>query len=162
MVIKTTRWKPDHCSGCIVDFRWNDDGNDNVNKEHTFQTFVKMCPEHEPISNSHGPRKVWDVINEENARKNKVLKAFVENNDDVAELFTEEDGTSHRRLRPTIEFEYTFGPIDQRDGFSRIIDIEFKSKVDGVKKVITEQDKQLIRTKLRDELGVDDNKVNIR
>ena len=162
MVIKTTRWTPDHCKHgrdkCIIDYRWQDDGNDAVDKEITFQRFERTCSDHQTMHDSIGPTRTWNAILEENQRKNKIWKAFVENDDDIGENIIAKDGTPTRTIRKDLSFEYVFGPI-QADGFTRAIEVQFRSKSNNQIKVI--RNKKLIGDKLT-ELGVDNNKVVIK
>ena len=62
------RWSPDSC-GCVIDYSW-DDADPPEARAHSFENSVKSCPAH---AAHHGKAKHWDVVADENQRKNVTL-----------------------------------------------------------------------------------------
>lgn len=59
---RVTRWSPDTC-GCVLECKW-DDSIDPLLRTHTLSKVIKRCSIH------RASNPIWDVVTEENTRKN--------------------------------------------------------------------------------------------
>ena len=66
--MKTTIWRPDTC-GCKLEYEWDADEPEET-RTHKFKTLHVKCNAHKNIADSD----VYDVVRDENTRKNKVYK----------------------------------------------------------------------------------------
>lgn len=108
MVIKQTTWTLDTC-GCTATYEWDDDGIDGVDKTITFHHMDHVCPQHTDIGIALADNVVFNKVKEENERKNKLYRAYIEEAPtDLTEQVTKKDGTIATQLKSTIDFEYSF------------------------------------------------------
>jgi hypothetical protein len=159
MVLKTTTWTPDTC-GCTLSYEWDDDGNDNVDKVHTFKQVDRVGVEHIDVDTQLGHEELFNKVKEENNRKNKIYKVFIEEVDDIAGLITQKDGSQIRQLLPNIDFEYTFTGSALDTG-GRTIEIGFNDTTGKRPIIIKPADITKVETRM-DVEGVNRNKVIIK
>jgi hypothetical protein len=81
--MKITRWRPDTCN-CTIEYEWDKD-LPAADRVHTGTAIVKDCPDHAGITD---PVQFYDVIADENSRKNKIWNQLIDpaNFPDIAEL----------------------------------------------------------------------------
>ena len=100
MTIKTTQWGPDTCE-CVIEYSW-DDSQPEGTRQHNLSRVVKRCPEH-----TAGPDSaVWNVVGEENPRKNRAIDEIVQRAPDQF-VDIAQDGTRTLKEGITIDFEWT-------------------------------------------------------
>lgn len=99
MTIKTTRWSPDTCN-CILEYTWDDSlPNDQITV--TPSNIVGKCPAHTSFETT---QEVFNVVNEENPRKNKAIQIILDNGPSTLYDIV---GTV-RVLKPTISVTHTW------------------------------------------------------
>lgn len=76
MTIQRTRWSPDTCD-CIIEYEW-DDAEPSETRNHNLSTYVKRCSDH-AIGNIPTDSNRFDVVKEENVRKNNGLDTILQN-----------------------------------------------------------------------------------
>lgn len=69
MAIQTTRWTPDTCNGCVIDYQWDDSVDSSV-RVHTPVTIIAKCADHASVAN---PTTHHTKLTKENTTKNRVL-----------------------------------------------------------------------------------------
>ena len=98
-----TRWSPDTC-GCVLDFEWDTD-DDPASRTHTIKNIIKKCPVHQSLSVGD----TWDAVQDENKRKNRVLKAIFDNVSSAVEEVVE-GGQTVKKLKGNREYKWSFDP----------------------------------------------------
>ena len=78
--LTVTRWSPDTCD-CVIDFEWDRD-LPVASRVHTGKNIFKDCPDHSGLKT---PTNFYNVILDENQRKNKVRQDVLENVSALAE-----------------------------------------------------------------------------
>lgn len=73
MTIRTTRWSPDTCK-CVLEYTWDDTQSENT-RTHNISNVVSKCPVHQTLNTN---TDIWNVIMEENPRKNNAFKHFLD------------------------------------------------------------------------------------
>lgn len=117
MVIHITRYSPDSCS-CSLDFSWDDAVEPRV---HSLSAIVKKCDAHKILTD----QQIFDTVFNENRLKNQTLGAFVSNVDSIGETYEDDSKTLQRRLKDTINYNYTFtGTAPDRK-----LEVEFKDRI---------------------------------
>jgi hypothetical protein len=74
MAINVTRWSPDTCT-CVLEYSWDDTAPED-SRVHNITNVVQKCAAHAgtPDLTTH-----WNIINEENPRKNVAFQHLVDN-----------------------------------------------------------------------------------
>lgn len=98
--IQITRWSPDTCK-CIIDYQWDSD-IPIEQRVHTYSKTIKDCPEHSSLGST-----IFDVILEENQRKNKLYSELIKL-DSIGEDVVQEDGSIIRQLKKGIRYDWQF------------------------------------------------------
>lgn len=104
MTLKITRWSPDTCE-CVLEYEWDTDDPQET-RTHTPVNVVKACPAH---SAQETVAQKFNKVNDENTRKNKVLKHALDNIDEIREEIL--DGgqpTGTYTLKNGTEFNWSF------------------------------------------------------
>ncbi len=112
-----TRWSPDTC-GCVLEYEWDTEAS-NDDREHTFVSMVKVCPDHEGLDKDHIH---YGHVVAENTTKNRVHTALHERIPRLQKTKMMEDGRASAQLDPEIEFKWRF----EGKGANRelVVDIE--------------------------------------
>src|SRR5438128_1805862 len=80
-MINVTRWRPDTCD-CVIEYSWDSESNEDE-RVHTYHDSHTTCDDHRT---HHKKAKHFEVVQEENQRKNKAhgewKKLHPEVNDD--------------------------------------------------------------------------------
>jgi hypothetical protein len=100
-MIHTTRWQPDTC-GCVVEYEW-DDSVDEKTRVHSL-TKITRCPYHETLTKNGA----YSAVIDENTTKNKVHGIVLENFPDLVNEVKNDDGSISKRLKPEVEFKWSF------------------------------------------------------
>lgn len=99
MAIKTTRWSPDTCT-CVIEYTW-DNTSSLENRVHTVSNFVRTCPDHSNLPNNTAK---WNVVIDENPRKNRALQDILDNGPSA--LYDVVNG--NRQLKTNIPFIFSY------------------------------------------------------
>lgn len=113
MAIQTTRWSPDTC-GCKVEYTW-DDTVPQEQRIHTFSKLVNTCSDH----NSLTDKACYDILNDENLRKNNTLGLIRKNHPSLTQTYTNPDGTTYIDFAPGKEPLWQFSGT----GDTRVLEI---------------------------------------
>lgn len=89
MAIQTTRWTPDTCNGCVIDYQWDDQVDASV-RVHTPVASVERCLDHAGVVN---PVTHYSKLTKENTTKNRVIDYLVNNFPSL--LTTDSAGNQH-------------------------------------------------------------------
>jgi len=100
---KITRWRPDTCD-CEIDYSWDTDDTKNE-MTFTLEKFLKVCSAH---SAEKDYNKLFEIVNDENKRKNFALKIILDNVDLVTENYTNLDGTTAKILKKGLSYKWSF------------------------------------------------------
>ena len=133
MTINTTRWRPDTCS-CIVEYQWDTEAAAE-NRTHTL-TSIQKCPVHSSLSDT----EAYQVVTEENPRKNISLQTVLDNG--PAALSDIVDGAKQLKGNIFYNFSWSGSPPD------RVLTISFT----GI--TLTTPQKSAIQTFLNNKFGV--------
>lgn len=107
MAIKVTTWSPDTC-GCIINYQW-DDSDPEDSRTHSFHSTVRLCEVHQNINENH-----YDVLLDENVRKNKIYAAILEKYPEKTIPIVNEKGqVTGKQLHG--DFYYTWSFDDSRN-----------------------------------------------
>lgn len=144
MVKKITRWTADTC-GCILEYEWDDDGNNDDDKVHTFHAAPHICGGHLAVEakTERGKEKVYEAVKRENTDKNLAFKTIVEETSFGEEVIVRGDHV--RRLKESLEFEYKFTGDDAEH---RTLEFELKDARTKQKITIPKADLDKIRDRL--------------
>jgi hypothetical protein len=99
MTIQTTRWSPDTCT-CVLEYTWDDTlPNDQITP--TYSNTISKCPDH----SSQSGDTLFNIVNEENPRKNITLQMLLDNGPST--LYDLVGGTT-RVLKKNIGFNFSW------------------------------------------------------
>jgi hypothetical protein len=73
-MIKVTRWTPDTCDGCVLEYSWDTDASEDQ-RVHTPHTVVSKCDVHKLDNDA----QVHAKVKGENMNKNQVIGEITEN-----------------------------------------------------------------------------------
>jgi len=73
-MIRITRWSPDTCE-CVIDYEWDDSVPQNL-RTHSISKVIKKCSLHQIVPTEEDN---FNVVTDENQRKNKVMGDIVDN-----------------------------------------------------------------------------------
>lgn len=74
MVTRTTTWSPDTCQ-CVIEYTWDDTVPED-SRTHSISNVVSKCSFHQGLATKDN---VWNVVMEENPRKNNAFKHILDN-----------------------------------------------------------------------------------
>lgn len=98
-----TRWKPDTCE-CIIEYSWNDAENENI-RTYTVHNISRSCFAHVNLADKI---QHYEIVKNENTRKNIIFGEILKNVSTVVEEITQEDGTRIKKLKPGLKYEWSF------------------------------------------------------
>lgn len=101
--MKITKWRPDTCD-CEIDYQW-DDSIDLKDRTHTISKIVKACDHHKNllIKVEH-----YNVVVDENTRKNKVFGQILKNCPNAVEEVDDGNGNMVKKLKIGKKYEWSF------------------------------------------------------
>lgn len=98
--MNTTTWHPDTCK-CVIQYTWDSD-LPVEQRVHTYSNTIKDCPEHSGLGNT-----IYDVILDENQRKNKVYGELIKISG-IGEDVIQDDGTTVKQLVKGVTYDWQF------------------------------------------------------
>lgn len=81
-MLKITRWSPDTCK-CVLEYEWDTDVPE-AQRVHSIKNVVSACPAH--AAHATDKPKHFNVVVEENQRKNRALQKVAETASQFAEI----------------------------------------------------------------------------
>ena len=134
MVIKIQTWRPDTCE-CVINQQYDDQADPIVLTVHSVQN---RCSQHSSLTNN---TDLYDVVNEENPRRNFAFGHILDNAP-TPMYDLQEDGSRTFKKGITVDWAYT-GTIP-----NRVLTIT----VTGI--TLTTNQKNAIQTKLNERFGI--------
>ena|SRR5215216_381079 len=140
MAIQTTTWSPDTCD-CELQYSW-DDAEPEDTRVHSISFVNRSCNSHRNLLPNAAV--TYSCVLDENSKKNKSLQTALENApNQLADVFTGEDGNTYYQLKNNIIFSYNFTGTAP----NRILNVTF------VGATLTNQQKNTIQNKLNQIFG---------
>ena len=134
--IHTTQWSPDTCD-CIIQYDWDADLPADQ-RVHTASKSIRKCSFHSAVADL---TPHFNVLMDENPRKNQTLQAALENL--TSQLGTTDPSTGALVLKNGITFNWSFSG----SGSTRVLTVSFS----GV--TLTTNQKNTLQTFLNNKFG---------
>ena len=123
-MIKTNLWRPDTCE-CEMEYEW-DDAVDQNSRVHTISEVKKSCPAHAGLV---GKVKIYNVVMDENKRKNIIFGKILENIPTAVEEIIQDDGSIVKQLKKGKNYNWSFDA-------NRILQVDLVGFTDAEKNAV--------------------------
>lgn len=100
---KVTTWRPDTCE-CELEYDW-DTESDLASRVHTIVKIINACSAHSVETDMI---KHYDLVLDENGRKNKVYEDILDNVSRLVGEITDVEGNTIKKLKDGTEFSWNF------------------------------------------------------